>query len=88
MKTATEQSNPTMTPTMTPVVDAPTEATEDKDIALRDAVATVSAPVTTVKLSMVRSERSRVERNALRWAMLASGASAQLLRAPSTKDIG
>ena len=95
MKTATtEQSNPTVTldsegkasAILTPIVGGP-EATEDKDISLDSAVATLSAPVTTVKLSAVKAERSAMERNALKWALLDSGASPRYLRAPSRKDI-
>ena len=87
MKTATEQSNPTMTPTMTPVVDAPTEATEDKDVDLGSAVQLLSAPIVTVALSTVKARRKSMEANALAWALLDSGASPRYLRAPSRKDI-
>ena len=95
--TTTEQSNPTVTldsegkasAILTPVVEAPqSEAPEDKDISLDSAVQAINAPVLSVPTSLVRSERTRVQRNTLRWAMLQAGASAQQLRSPGSKDIG
>uniref|UniRef100_A0A6M3Y0R0 Uncharacterized protein n=1 Tax=viral metagenome TaxID=1070528 RepID=A0A6M3Y0R0_9ZZZZ len=89
MKTATLPEATTKTPTMTPIVDAPpTEASEDKDVDLGSAVQAINAPVHSVPTSLVRAERTRVQRNTLRWAMLQAGASAQQLRSPGTKDIG